>query len=92
MSRRCVRLLVTGQVQGVSYRWSAQRYAQHLGLTGWVRNLDGGEVEATAEGEAAVVEQFIAWCRQGPPAAEVERVEVTEQPVAEGLPRFEIRH
>jgi acylphosphatase len=92
MSQRRVWLRVSGCVQGVSYRWSAQRLALHLGLTGWVRNLDSGEVEATAEGDAVAIEQFIAWCRHGPPAAEVERLEVMEQPSAGDLPRFEIRH
>lgn len=69
-------LLITGRVQGVFYRGSAQEEAERLGLLGEIRNLPGGEVEAVVEGEEAVVEQFIAWCRRGPPAAKVEDVQV----------------
>jgi len=75
---RSVDLHVTGQVQGVSFRWYAAREATRLGLAGWVRNEPDGSVRAHAEGPAEQVEQFVAWCRQGPPAARVEDVAVTE--------------
>lgn len=67
-------LVITGLVQGVSYRASARVEALRLKLTGWVRNLPNGDVEAVAEGERAGVEQFIAWCRRGPAEAHVESV------------------
>lgn len=70
------RIRVAGTVQGVWYRASAEREAIARGLTGWVRNLPDGRVEAVAEGPREAVEHFIAWCRQGPPAARVEGVEV----------------
>jgi len=69
-------LLISGRVQGVFYRASAQQEAQRLGVYGEIRNLPGGEVEAIVEGEPAAVDEFIAWCRVGPPAAEVENVRV----------------
>lgn len=69
-------LLITGRVQGVFYRASAQQEAQRLGVHGEIRNLPGGEVEAVVEGEKAAIEEFIDWCRQGPPSAEVENVRV----------------
>jgi acylphosphatase len=69
-------LLVSGRVQGVFYRASAQQEAQRLGLKGEIRNLPGGEVEAIVEGEKPQIDQFIAWCRRGPPSAEVEDVRV----------------
>ena len=79
-------LLITGRVQGVFYRGSAQEEAERLGLLGEIRNLPGGEVEAVVEGEKAVVEEFIAWCRRGPPAAKVQDVQIRW-----GAPRGEFR-
>ncbi len=69
-------VLVSGKVQGVFYRATAMGEAQRLGLTGVVRNLADGAVEAIIEGDRAQVDEFIAWCRMGPPAARVESVEV----------------
>lgn len=69
-------LTISGRVQGVFYRASAQDEALRLGLTGEVRNAPGGEVEAVVEGERQKVEEFIAWCRRGPPAARVDQVKV----------------
>jgi acylphosphatase len=71
-----VELVVRGRVQGVFYRASARDVAERLGLTGEVRNLPDGRVEAIAEGERERLEEFIDWCRRGPPMAEVEEVQV----------------
>lgn len=68
---------ITGRVQGVFYRQSTCETAARLGLTGWVRNLPDGSVEALFEGPQATVEQALCWCRQGPPRATVTAVEVT---------------
>lgn len=76
MTAARARLLVSGRVQGVCYRASAQDEAIRLGLAGEVRNLPSGQVEATVEGPRAAVEEFIAWCRVGPPAARVSDVAV----------------
>lgn len=70
------RLLVSGRVQGVCYRASAQDEGIRLGLCGEVKNLPSGQVEATVEGPRAAVEEFIAWCQVGPPAARVSDVAV----------------
>jgi len=67
-------LVISGLVQGVSYRASARFEALRLNLTGWVRNLPNGDVEAIAEGEPQRIDQFIAWCRRGPEEARVESV------------------
>ena len=69
-------LLISGRVQGVFYRASAQQEAMRLGLVGEVRNIPDGQVEAIVEGPKERVEEFIDWCRQGPPSAEVESVRV----------------
>jgi acylphosphatase len=74
MSRVCVHYNVAGRVQGVFYRASACEVAQRLGLTGWVRNLPDGEVEAVACGDAATLAQFAAWLRRGPEEALVTEV------------------
>jgi len=72
-----VHLLISGRVQGVAYRQNTKDEADRLGLSGWVRNLDDGRVEALAEGPRDVLEQFIAWCRRGPPYARVTDVAAT---------------
>ena len=69
-------VIARGRVQGVGYRAWASARAERLGLAGWVRNRVDGTVEAVAEGEEAVVESFVAWCRRGPERARVDNVEV----------------
>lgn len=73
---------ISGVVQGVYYRKSAQQKARALGLTGWVRNTSNGAVLAEAEGKAMAVEQFITWCYQGPDNAIVTAVDVTYLPLS----------
>ncbi|ACX52884.1 acylphosphatase [Ammonifex degensii KC4] len=69
-------VIVHGKVQGVYFRASTLEKAREEGVTGWVRNRPDGTVEAVFEGEEERVKRMIAWCHQGPPWAEVERVEV----------------
>jgi acylphosphatase len=86
------RLRITGRVQGVAFRASTVTVAQALGLAGWVANRADGSVEAVAEGAEAEVAAFIQWCHRGPPAARVDHVEVTDEPVHSALPEpFTIR-
>jgi acylphosphatase len=68
---------VTGTVQGVKYRATAQREARQRGLTGWVRNEPDGAVLIDVEGDPAAVDAFLAWCAKGPPGARVATVETT---------------
>ena len=69
-------ILVSGRVQGVWYRAFAQEAAAELGVSGWVRNLPDGRVEAFAEGPRARVEELVARLRAGPPRALVSEVSV----------------
>lgn len=80
MTRRTVRVLVAGRVQGVGFRAFAIRAANRLGIDGWVRNLPDGRVEALAAGEAEAIAAFLEALRQGPPLARVTAVEVAEAP------------
>ena len=73
------RLRIHGLVQGVSFRDWAVRAARSRGLTGWVRNLRDGSVEALVVGEPGAVEAFTADCRRGPVAARVDRVDHREE-------------
>lgn len=82
------RARISGKVQGVFFRWSTSEEARRLGVTGWVRNLPDGAVEALFQGPEAAVEAIIAWCGQGPPNARVEGVEVRRRPLGEGEPRL----
>jgi len=76
-------LLISGRVQGVFYRASAHEAAVRLGLTGWVRNVPNGDVEAEVEGPEATVDEFGEWCWKGPPSARVEDIEVQKVPASE---------
>jgi acylphosphatase len=82
---------IHGFVQGVSFRYYTIRQAQGLDLVGWVRNLWDGSVEVVAEGPRDSVDRLLSWLHRGPPAAEVDRVDVHwEQPTGE-FSRFEVR-
>jgi acylphosphatase len=87
---RRIRAIVSGRVQGVSYRASTVQKARQLGLVGWVRNLANGDVELEAEGES--IDELIAWCKQGPPAARVDRVTVEEIALAGDEASFDVRY
>ncbi|BAY39828.1 putative acylphosphatase [Nostoc sp. NIES-2111] len=83
-------VFITGRVQGVGYRYATVDTASQLGLTGWVRNLPDGRVEAVFEGAREIVEEMVRWCHVGPPAAVVQDVKVEyEEP--EGLRGFEVK-
>ena len=80
MAEVAKRLLIHGRVQGVFYRaWATER-ATALGLSGWVRNRRDGTVELFAKGDREAVEQLIGSCREGPPAARVERIDIQDAP------------
>jgi acylphosphatase len=84
------RVVVHGRVQGVFFRDSTRRLAEHHGVAGWVRNTREGTVEAVFEGAPDDVERLVAYCRRGPRGAEVAEVEELDE-APEGLSGFSIR-
>jgi acylphosphatase len=84
------RIVVRGRVQGVNFRDAMRRKAGQLGVAGWARNREDGAVEIAAEGEPDAVESLVAFAREGPRAASVDDVEVSDcEP--EGLSGFDVR-
>ncbi len=86
-----LRIIVSGRVQGVGFRWSAQRQAQQLGVNGYVRNLAGGEVEIVAAGADDRVERFVRWARAGPPGALVTDLQPQPLPYDGAYTDFDVR-
>lgn len=76
--KRHFNITVTGTVQGVFFRASAERIATTLALAGFVKNLDNGNVYCEAEGEEEMLCKFVDWCHHGPEKAVVKTVSVTE--------------
>ena len=87
-----IRVVISGIVQGVFFRAAARRVSADLNLTGWVRNMDDGRVEAVLEGENADVDKMIEWCKVGPPSARVENVTTSEEHYTGGFQDFNIKH
>jgi len=84
-------VFIDGRVQGVTFRATTKQTAADNDVTGWVRNLDDGRVEAVFEGEESSVEAMVEWCHTGSPRAAVDDVEVEYEP-PEGESGFEIRY
>lgn len=90
MTLSALHIKVHGRVQGVWFRASAQERARQLEITGWARNAADGSVEIHAEGEPDNLDRFVHWCRQGPPAARVSKVDL-ESVAPEQMQSFDIR-
>ncbi|HNH76956.1 MAG TPA: acylphosphatase [Candidatus Obscuribacter sp.] len=78
------KLKIHGRVQGVFFRQSTREKARELGLSGWVKNMPDGTVEALAAGPESLVNELIAWCHKGPAYARVDKVEASVSKVEEG--------
>ena len=85
-----INVIVSGRVQGVSYRAGCQREAETLKLTGWVRNLPSGAVEFEAEGEDDDISALLRWAKKGPPFAHVSHIEITHISLQHDGPGFHI--
>ena len=86
------RAVVTGRVQGVSFRAATTSEARRLGVAGWVRNRADGAVELEAQGDEAVVAALLAWCAHGPSAARVDGVATTDLAVIAGERGFAVTY
>lgn len=87
-----VHVIVKGFVQGIFFRASTRDTACRLGLTGWVRNLPDGNVEAVFEGPVEKLTQAVQWCRMGPSGARVTKVEEDWQEYTGDYKSFDIRY
>jgi len=85
------RLRVSGRVQGVGFRVFVRREAVRLGLAGWVRNLECGDVELTVKGPAPAVDELLAKVRKGPPLSWVSGVSADLQPPDPALRGFDVK-
>ena len=84
------RVLISGRVQGVFFRDTCRRMAERHGVSGWVRNLPDGSVEAVFEGPVGEVRRLVEWSRHGPRSAAVQDIRVRAEP-PEGISGFRIR-
>jgi acylphosphatase len=91
-SVRQLHAIIHGRVQGVSFRYNAQREAQRLHLVGWVRNLPDGTVETVAEGDDAHIQQYADWLRRGPSGAVVTAVDTDWDNAPSNFTSFEIHY
>ena len=92
MAKKRAHVFVSGWVQGVFFRAETRDLARQLGLTGWVRNLWDGRVEAIVEGEDWAIEQLAAWCQRGPRGARVDNVEMTYEDYMGEYDSFSVRY
>ena len=85
-------IFVSGRVQRVFFRSETREKALKLGLTGWVKNLPDGRVEAVFEGEKARIEEMIEWAKKGPPGAIVNHLDLNWEEYQGEFKNFEIRY
>lgn len=91
MEKMRARVLISGKVQGVCFRIATEKEVSRFQkITGWVRNLPTGQVEALFEGDQESIKKLITWCHQGPPSARVTQVEVSREPYQGDFSDFRI--
>lgn len=87
-----VHVYISGRVQGVFFRAAAWQTAVDLGLTGCVRNMADGRVEAVFEGKDRDVDRMVDWCHSGPPAARVDEVVIDDEPFTGRYQSFKVAY
>ena len=85
-------VVISGRVQGVFFRAYTRETAMTLNLTGWVRNLYDGSLEAVFEGGDTNVQSMLEWCKKGPPHAVVRHVDASEEPYTGEFRDFRITY
>jgi len=83
-------IIVKGLVQGVFFRRYTQLKANELNVAGWVRNTGDDSVEIFAQGDENNLKAFIAWCEHGPPKADVEDIQISDEENDDHIKRFSI--
>jgi len=91
-AKKRVKLLISGRVQGVGFRFNTKRKAKKLGVKGWVKNLDNGKVKAVAEGKEKDLEKLIEWAKKGPFTAKVTDINIEFDNYKGEFNRFKIEH
>jgi acylphosphatase len=91
MAKKRAHVVISGWVQGVFFRAETRDLAHQLSVTGWVRNLWDGGVEALFEGEDWAVERLVSWCHRGPRGAHVDDVDITYEDYTGEYETFNIR-
>jgi acylphosphatase len=86
------KLIISGKVQGVYFRLETRKAALQAGVDGYVKNRADGSVEAVFQGPTQAVDQMVAWCHQGPPAARVDQVTVETLALQPDTNGFDIRY
>ncbi|HPJ94598.1 MAG TPA: acylphosphatase [Deltaproteobacteria bacterium] len=89
---KALHLTIHGRVQGVWFRATTREMAQKYRIMGWVRNTTDGSVEAHIQGEESAVDKMLSWCRQGPPGARVDDVDVRDVDLMDDYKAFNIRY
>ena len=92
MNKVRAHVVIDGRVQGVCFRLDTRRVAAQERLTGWVRNLPDGTVEAVFEGDEEDVKSMLKWCEKGPSLARVSNVSLKWEPYTGEFDRFEITY
>lgn len=85
------KLTIMGKVQGVFFRSEAQKKAEQLGVSGWVKNNSDGTVSALAQGHQEALQEFVSWCQEGPPLASVKDIDIAFEPIDEKFEGFYIK-
>lgn len=86
--KTCVRVVISGTVQGVGFRWRAMEAALALGVAGWIANRPDGSVEAVFQGSLSAVDEMIRWSRKGPPGAKIDGFEIHQHDIDREIHEF----
>ena len=88
-----IKIRVSGRVQGVGFRFFTHQQAQKLGLVGYVKNLDNGDVEIVAQGDSVQISKLTEWLEQGGPvSARINNINIDQSSVQEDLTSFKVRY
>ena len=91
-NKKRARVIISGRVQGVFFRMETKRYADRLGIKGWVKNRRDGAVEAVIEGDENRIREMINWCKKGPPMSRVDDVQIFAEDYSGAFTSFDIAY